>query len=71
MDAGYWYDNLRQTVRFDAAVRVAVEAGHTTFVEVGPHPVLTDAGHDVLLATRVSLASAADAAAGPGRAAGC
>ncbi|MFD6608894.1 type I polyketide synthase [Micromonospora chalcea] len=41
MDAGYWYDNLRQTVRFDAAVRVAVEAGHTTFVEISPHPVLT------------------------------
>ncbi|MGW4500821.1 type I polyketide synthase [Micromonospora sp. NPDC004336] len=41
MTAGYWYDNLRQTVRFDAAVRVAVAAGHTTFVEISPHPVLT------------------------------
>ncbi|MEU9508927.1 type I polyketide synthase [Micromonospora sp. NPDC048170] len=41
MDAGYWYDNLRQTVRFDPAVRVAVAAGHTTFVEISPHPVLT------------------------------
>nr|BCK51644.1 modular polyketide synthase [Micromonospora sp.] len=41
MDAGYWYDNLRQTVQFDAAVRVAVEAGHTTFIEISPHPVLT------------------------------
>ncbi|RQX45330.1 polyketide synthase, partial [Micromonospora chalcea] len=41
VDAGYWYDNLRQTVQFDAAVRVAVEAGHTTFVEISPHPVLT------------------------------
>ncbi|SCL26459.1 Acyl transferase domain-containing protein [Micromonospora pallida] len=41
MGAGYWYDNLRQTVLFDPAVRVAVEAGHSTFVEVSPHPVLT------------------------------
>ncbi|MGW5082727.1 type I polyketide synthase [Micromonospora echinospora] len=41
MDVGYWYDNLRQTVQFDAAVRVAVAAGHTTFVEISPHPVLT------------------------------
>ncbi|MEU4383636.1 acyltransferase domain-containing protein, partial [Micromonospora echinofusca] len=41
MTADYWYENLRQTVRFDAAVRVAVEAGHTTFVEISPHPVLT------------------------------
>ncbi|MEU4773596.1 SDR family NAD(P)-dependent oxidoreductase [Micromonospora sp. NPDC023644] len=41
MTADYWYENLRQTVRFDAAVRVAVAAGHTTFVEISPHPVLT------------------------------
>ncbi|MFI6230960.1 type I polyketide synthase [Micromonospora echinospora] len=41
MDAGYWYDNLRQTVLFDSAVRVAIDAGHTTFVEISPHPVLT------------------------------
>ncbi|MGC4790538.1 type I polyketide synthase [Micromonospora sp. DT178] len=41
MTADYWYDNLRQTVQFDAAVRVAVTAGHTTFVEISPHPVLT------------------------------
>ncbi|MER5337542.1 type I polyketide synthase [Micromonospora sp. NPDC002717] len=41
MTADYWYDNLRQTVQFDPAVRVAIEAGHTTFVEISPHPVLT------------------------------
>ncbi|MFG3708269.1 SDR family NAD(P)-dependent oxidoreductase [Micromonospora sp. NPDC047670] len=41
MTADYWYDNLRQTVRFDAAVRVAVAAGHSVFVEISPHPVLT------------------------------
>ncbi|MEV0331105.1 type I polyketide synthase, partial [Micromonospora echinospora] len=32
MGADYWYENLRQTVLFDPAVRVAVAAGHTTFV---------------------------------------
>ncbi|MGB2568739.1 type I polyketide synthase [Micromonospora citrea] len=41
MTADYWYDNLRRTVQFDAAVRVAIAAGHRTFVEVSPHPVLT------------------------------
>ncbi|MFE3457715.1 SDR family NAD(P)-dependent oxidoreductase [Nocardiopsis aegyptia] len=41
MGASYWYENLRGTVRFTEAVRAAVEAGHTTFVEVGPHPVLS------------------------------
>ncbi|WP_413775680.1 type I polyketide synthase [Micromonospora sp. RTGN7] len=40
MDGGYWYENLRNPVRFDAAVRVAIAAGHTTFVEVSAHPVL-------------------------------
>nr|WP_233450724.1 type I polyketide synthase [Streptomyces clavuligerus] len=41
MDAGYWYRNLRRTVRFDTAVRALLRQGHDTFVEVSPHPVLT------------------------------
>ncbi|MEU0152490.1 type I polyketide synthase [Micromonospora fulviviridis] len=41
MGAEYWYDNLRRTVQFDAAVRTAIAAGHSTFVEISPHPVLT------------------------------
>ncbi|WP_218177801.1 type I polyketide synthase [Amycolatopsis australiensis] len=41
LDAGYWYRNLRGTVHFSAAVLAAVAAGHTTFIEVSPHPVLT------------------------------
>ncbi|MEU4366853.1 type I polyketide synthase [Micromonospora chersina] len=41
MTADYWYDNLRRTVQFDPAVRTAITAGHTTFVEISPHPVLT------------------------------
>ncbi|MFC8042056.1 type I polyketide synthase [Nocardia sp. NPDC057353] len=40
MDPGYWYDNLRGTVAFHAAVTAAIGAGHTTFLEVSPHPVL-------------------------------
>nr|WP_130797127.1 type I polyketide synthase [Streptomyces otsuchiensis] len=54
--AGYWYRNLREPVRFHAAVRRLLDAGHRTFLEVSPHPTLTygiadtaaDAGrHDV------------------------
>ncbi|MEU4774945.1 type I polyketide synthase, partial [Micromonospora sp. NPDC023644] len=41
LDADYWYRNLRQTVRFDDAVRSLVAAGYQTFVEVSAHPVLT------------------------------
>ncbi|MGW5869195.1 SDR family NAD(P)-dependent oxidoreductase, partial [Streptomyces sp. NPDC055239] len=43
MDAEYWFTNLRQTVRFDAALEALLEAGHRVFVESSPHPVLTGA----------------------------
>ncbi|MDX2548104.1 SDR family NAD(P)-dependent oxidoreductase, partial [Streptomyces sp. WI04-05B] len=54
MDAEYWYRNLRATVAFAPAVRTLAESGHTGFVEVSPHPVLTmaieetvqETGHD-------------------------
>ncbi|MGW4059746.1 type I polyketide synthase [Amycolatopsis sp. NPDC004747] len=41
LTAGYWYRNLRATVKFEDAVRAAVAAGHTVFVESSAHPVLT------------------------------
>ncbi|HEY1618304.1 MAG TPA: type I polyketide synthase [Streptosporangiaceae bacterium] len=41
LDAGYWMDNLRQPVLFAEAVRQAAAAGHGTFVEISPHPVLS------------------------------
>ncbi|WP_438485489.1 type I polyketide synthase [Streptomyces sp. S186] len=43
MDATYWYASLRAPVEFDRAVRTLAQAGHRTFVEVSPHPVLTAA----------------------------
>jgi len=36
----YWGENLRQPVRFADAAAAAVAAGHTTFLEIGPNPVL-------------------------------
>ena len=47
LDAGYWYRKLRQTVRFDPAVRGLLAAGHGVFVEVSSHPVLTAAVEQV------------------------
>lgn len=38
--AEYWYENLRNTVRFDRAVRAATARGAGTFVEMSPHPAL-------------------------------
>ncbi|UUU26923.1 type I polyketide synthase [Streptomyces sp. DSM 40750] len=48
LDAGYWYTNLRQPVRLTDALRTARAAGHTAYIECGPHPVLTHAVDDVL-----------------------
>ncbi|WP_158263025.1 type I polyketide synthase [Amycolatopsis sp. CA-128772] len=49
VDAGYWYTNLRSTVRLDTAVERLKNAGFGTFIEVSPHPVLTMAlGDDVV-----------------------
>jgi polyketide synthase 5 len=42
-DAGYWVDNLRDMVRFAAAVRAALEDGYRLFAELAPHPLLTHA----------------------------
>jgi acyl transferase domain-containing protein len=41
LNADYWYRNLRETVRFEQASRALMNAGHCTFVEISPHPVLT------------------------------
>ncbi|MER5968385.1 SDR family NAD(P)-dependent oxidoreductase [Streptomyces sp. NPDC002055] len=40
LDGGYWYRNLRETVRFDQATRSVLDAGYRTFIEVSAHPVL-------------------------------
>nr|WP_281250066.1 type I polyketide synthase [Streptomyces monashensis] len=48
LGADYWYTNLRETVRFEDAVRGLIAAGHRTFIEVGPHPVLAVGLRDTL-----------------------
>ena len=40
MTAEHWFRNLRQTVRFEPAVRAMLEAGVNALIETGPHPVL-------------------------------
>ncbi|MFC7895174.1 SDR family NAD(P)-dependent oxidoreductase, partial [Streptomyces sp. NPDC057381] len=41
LDAGYWYRNLRHTVRFEETVRLLASKGFGAFVESSAHPVLT------------------------------
>ncbi|MGW1751712.1 type I polyketide synthase [Streptomyces sp. NPDC002092] len=54
LDASYWYDNLRSTVRFGEVVENLMRTRGGVFVEVSPHPVL-----------QVAMEEAADALASP------
>ncbi|MGY5060938.1 type I polyketide synthase [Streptomyces sp. 900105755] len=36
----YWYNNLREQVRFQSSVQRSVEDGFRLFIEISPHPVL-------------------------------
>lgn len=40
MGADYWWDNVRNPVRFYKATEELVRDGFTTFLELSPHPVL-------------------------------
>jgi acyl transferase domain-containing protein len=43
VDAEYWYASLRATVRFSAGIERLRADGYGVFIEVSPHPVLTNA----------------------------
>jgi acyl transferase domain-containing protein/NADPH:quinone reductase-like Zn-dependent oxidoreductase/NADP-dependent 3-hydroxy acid dehydrogenase YdfG/acyl carrier protein len=42
--AAYWRNHMRQAVLFDAGLKTALDAGCTTFLEVGPQPHLLSLG---------------------------
>uniref|UniRef100_A0A5Q5BKT4 Beta-ketoacyl synthase n=3 Tax=Mycobacteriaceae TaxID=1762 RepID=A0A5Q5BKT4_MYCSS len=48
LDANYWVANVRRPVRLHQAVSAAADAGHTTFVEISPHPILAHAVAETL-----------------------
>nr|AZF85945.1 type I polyketide synthase [Catenulispora sp.] len=50
-DADYWYRNLRHPVAFETAIRDLAAAGHTAFLEISPHPVVTAGIQETLDAT--------------------
>ncbi len=41
LDAAYWYRNLREPVRFEAATERLLEDGHGALLEISAHPVLS------------------------------
>ncbi|ORA77921.1 type I polyketide synthase [Mycobacterium malmoense] len=54
-DAGYWVDNLRQSVKFAAAVQAALDDGHRVFAEPSPHPLLTRAVEQTAAAAGITV----------------
>lgn len=56
-DAGYWVDNLRQSVKFAGAVQAALDDGHRVFGEPSPHPLLTRAVEQTASASDVGIAA--------------
>ncbi|MFD6282200.1 polyketide synthase dehydratase domain-containing protein, partial [Streptomyces sp. NPDC060209] len=48
LDAGYWFRNLRQTVRFADATAALIAEGFQAFVEVSAHPVLAHSIQETL-----------------------
>ena len=46
LDAGYWYENVRRTVRFADAIKALAAAGYGAYIEVSPHPTLEAAVAD-------------------------
>ncbi len=44
LKANYWWQNVREPVRFCSAIEALLSEGYRDFIEVGPHPVL---GHSV------------------------
>jgi acyl transferase domain-containing protein/aryl carrier-like protein len=62
LGASYWADNVRQPVRFAAAVQALLADGHALFVEVSPHPLLVPAVEEMLRAARPADAAGVGAA---------
>lgn len=43
LNAEYWFENLRQSVRFQSAIEVMLNDGFGRFIEISGHPLLTQA----------------------------
>lgn len=42
LDASYWWKNIRQPVLFAQTIQNIIQKGYRLFVEIGPHPVLSN-----------------------------
>ena len=49
--ADYWPENIREPVEFEQAIHNILDEGYNTFVEIGPHPVLSTSLRDCFTTT--------------------
>ena len=56
LDAGYWWENVRRPVFFQAALETLADMGHRVLVEIGPRPVLNTYANDTYRSRDISVA---------------
>jgi acyl transferase domain-containing protein/surfactin synthase thioesterase subunit/acyl carrier protein len=55
MNAEYWVSNLRNTVQFSTIMQQLMDRQHVVFIEVSPHPVLTNAVNECAEAGKMKV----------------
>ena len=53
LDSEYWYKNVREPVFFTDALQSMINDGYNTFIEIAPHPVLTNGAMELLKENKV------------------
>ncbi len=48
LDTNYWYRNVREPVRFEAAMQRLLADGYRRFIEISPHPTLSIAMEEII-----------------------
>jgi acyl transferase domain-containing protein/NADPH:quinone reductase-like Zn-dependent oxidoreductase len=54
LDKAYWVRNVEEPVQFQAAMQALIAQGCRVFIEVGPHPVLSNAVTDCLAERQIA-----------------
>ncbi|MFK7892558.1 MAG: SDR family NAD(P)-dependent oxidoreductase [Granulosicoccus sp.] len=58
-DAPYWCENIREPVYFAKTMAAALADGHSLFLEIGPHPVLSTSIKECIVAGEHTAATVA------------
>lgn len=53
LNSDYWYKNVREPVFFTDALQSMINDGYNTFIEIAPHPVLTNGALELLKENKI------------------